>query len=68
MARGGKRKGAGAPRGNLNRLAHGRRSKQIHQAIENALQDPKGRAQVLSLVRKYHHSESEQPVDNLLIT
>jgi len=57
MARGGRRKGAGAPRENLNALKYGRRSKQIHQAIENALQDPKGRAQVLSLVRRYHGPE-----------
>jgi len=53
MPRGGKRTGAGAPRGNLNALARGRRSKQVQQAIENALDDPKGRAQVLALVRKY---------------
>jgi len=53
MTRGGKRPGAGAPRENLNALARGRRSKQIQQAIQNALEDPKGRAQVLALVRKY---------------
>jgi len=57
MARGGKRRGAGAPRENLNALKYGRRSKQIQLAISNALQDPKGRAQVLSLVRKYHDPE-----------
>jgi len=60
MPRGGKRNGAGAPRENLNALARGRRSKQIHQAIENALEDPKGRAQVLALVRKYQRGKEEE--------
>jgi len=59
MPRGGKRKGAGAPRGNLNALARGRRSKQLQQAIENALEDPKGRAQVLALVRKYKRGKED---------
>jgi uncharacterized protein YjcR len=54
MPKGGKRTGAGAPRGNLNALTHGRRSKQIEKAIENALHDPKGRVAVTTLVRKYH--------------
>jgi len=58
MSRGGKRKGAGAPRGNLNAMVHGERSKQIHRAIKNALQDPRGRTQVLALVRKYQGSDS----------
>jgi len=53
MPRGGKRNGAGAPTGNLNALAHGARSKQLTKAIAAALQDPKGRAQVLALVRRY---------------
>jgi len=60
MPRGGKRKGAGAPRANLNALARGRRSKQLHQAIENALEDPKGRAQVLALVRKFERTKDNQ--------
>lgn len=54
MPRGGKRPGAGAPRANLNRLTRAARSKQVQQAIENALQDPKGRVLVNTLVRKYH--------------
>ena len=38
--RGGIREGAGAPRGNLNRLVHGRRSKQFSSAIEKLASDP----------------------------
>jgi len=38
--RGGARQGAGAPAGNLNRLVHGQRSKQIDQAIEKLASDP----------------------------
>ena len=38
--RGGKRPGAGAPRGNLNRLKHGRRSKLIERAVEKICRDP----------------------------
>lgn len=38
--RGGKRPGAGAPRGNLNRLVHGRRSKIIERGVEKICQDP----------------------------
>ncbi|MBA7662357.1 hypothetical protein ES703_70385 [subsurface metagenome] len=54
MPRGGKRKGAGAPRGNVNALVNALRSKQIPQAIQNALEDPDGRARVLHLLRAYH--------------
>jgi hypothetical protein len=37
---GGKRKHAGAPPGNLNRLLHGRQSKLLRQAIEKMAADP----------------------------
>jgi len=57
MPRGGKRNGAGAPRGNLNHLVHGRTSKQIHEAIENALSDQQGSRDVMALLRKYHATE-----------
>jgi len=53
MPKGGKRPGAGAPKGNLNNLRHGKRSKIVNQAIANALSDPKGRVKVLELVRRY---------------
>jgi uncharacterized protein YjcR len=60
--RGGKRNGAGAPRGNLNALTSGARSKTVQSAIERALQDPKGRVKVLELVRKYSPSDEVNPV------
>jgi len=37
---GGKRPGAGAPRGNLNHLKHGRYSKLIERGVEKIAQDP----------------------------
>ena len=39
-SRGGKRAGAGAPVGNLNRLVHGQRSKQVEAAIDKLASDP----------------------------
>jgi len=57
MPRGGRRPGAGAPKGNLNNVVRGYTSKQILEAIGNALQDPRGRARVLDLVRQYRSSE-----------
>ena len=38
--RGGARAGAGAPQGNLNRIVHGGRSKQMNKAIEKLASDP----------------------------
>ena len=35
MPRGGKRPGAGAPKGNLNRLKHGKHSKQLSGVISS---------------------------------
>lgn len=57
MPKGGRRPGAGAPRGNLNHLTWGRKSNRLKEAIGNALQDPKGRVKVLELIRKYGNSE-----------
>jgi len=51
MPRGGKRPGAGAPKGNLNAIKDGRRSKQIARAVELALRDPRMRPRLLDLVR-----------------
>ncbi len=51
--RGGARPRAGAPKGNLNRLATGLRSKQIQEAIARALSDPQGRTKVYELVRRW---------------
>ncbi|MDI6857497.1 MAG: hypothetical protein QME71_04175 [Dehalococcoidia bacterium] len=38
--RGGRRSGAGAPRGNLNALKHGRRSQQLQRLFYRALNSP----------------------------
>lgn len=48
---GGRRVGAGAPRGNLNRLVHGRDSKLIRHAVEKLAQDPELRAFLLLIAR-----------------
>ncbi len=59
VGRGGRRPGAGAPEGNLNRLTHGRQSKQVRRAIENALADPEGQLIIEDLVRRYGSGEGQ---------
>jgi len=49
MPRGGKRPGAGAPKGNLNALKHGGRSKQFKQLGEIVAASPRAR----KLLRRY---------------
>lgn len=44
VARGGKRPGAGAPRGNLNALKHGRRSVRLHALVRLVAAGVVGRA------------------------
>jgi hypothetical protein len=58
--RGGARAGAGAPRGNLNRLVHGRRSKLIERGVEKICQDPDLLA-VLYLIAAFAESDSLPP-------
>jgi hypothetical protein len=58
--RGGKRQGAGAPRGNLNRLKHGRRSKLIERGVEKICQDPDLLA-ILYLISALAESDSLPP-------
>ncbi|HJX70000.1 MAG TPA: hypothetical protein VJ441_02785 [Dehalococcoidia bacterium] len=41
------------PKGNLNHLKDGVRSKQIQEAIARALSDPQGRTEVYELVRHW---------------
>jgi len=55
--RGGARQGAGAPQGNLNRLVHGQRSKQMSQAIEKLASDPELRPllKFLSVLAARYH-------------
>jgi len=52
MPRGGKRPGAGAPRGNLNALKTGSRSKQLNTVIEALLASPTIRRVMLKLVQQ----------------
>jgi len=51
--RGGPRPGAGAPRGNLNALKHGRRSTQFSQLGLLLAANPKIRAALLALARRH---------------
>jgi hypothetical protein len=54
MPRGGKRPGAGAPRGNLNGFKHGRNSQQHRQLVRLIARDP----EALGLLREMaeHHN------------
>jgi hypothetical protein len=52
MPRGGKRPGAGAPRGNLNALKTGSRSRQLNTVIEALLASPTIRRVMLKLVQQ----------------
>ena len=56
--RGGHRLGAGAPRGNLNALKHGRRSVQLDQAIEKLASDPKLRP-ILNFLATYRARQKQ---------
>jgi hypothetical protein len=51
MPRGGKRPGAGAPKGNLNAFKHGRRSPRARRIIETILADPAARRALIELQR-----------------
>jgi hypothetical protein len=52
MPRGGKRPGAGAPKGNLNALKTGSRSQQLNIVIEALLASPTVRRVMLKLVQQ----------------
>jgi ABC-type antimicrobial peptide transport system permease subunit len=51
MTHGGKRPGAGAPKGNLNALKTGRRSKQLKAVISALLASPSVRRVMLALMK-----------------
>ena len=59
--RGGIRPGAGAPKGNLNRLVHGRKSKQVRTAIEKLTSDPELRPllRFLLIFARKHYREDQ---------
>lgn len=48
---GGRRPGAGAPRGNLNRLSHGKQSQLLKGAVKKLVRDPELRALLLMIAR-----------------
>jgi len=52
--RGGRRPGAGAPRGNLNALKHGRRSRQFAEIGAIIAADPRASATLLALAGRRH--------------
>jgi hypothetical protein len=52
--RGGKRPGAGAPKGNMNNLKHGGYSKQFAEVGALLAQDPNIREALLALARKHN--------------
>ena len=51
MPRGGKRPGAGAPKGTLNAFKHGRNSRQYLRLLELASQDPETRRLLAKVAR-----------------
>jgi hypothetical protein len=50
---GGRRPGAGAPKGNMNALKHGRRSRRINALGRMVASDPKWRADLLAIADKW---------------
>ena len=58
MPRGGKRPGAGAPKGNHNALKTGRHSKRFREAMSNLINTPEFRA-ILIAYRKKQISEQK---------
>lgn len=56
---GGKRPGAGAPRGNLNALTHGKQSNQMHQLIEIIAAAPGGK-QLLANILARHQAQIDR--------
>lgn len=63
---GGKRRGAGAPQGNLNRLSHGHQSKLLRIAVEKLAADPELRAFLLLLARAATQGELPQTTKKLI--
>jgi hypothetical protein len=63
VTRGGRRPGAGAPRGNLNRLTTGHRSDQLRGLFEAMLRRPylARLVEALALGVRYSHSTGRPP-------
>lgn len=53
MARGGRRPGAGAPRGNINAIKHGRYStREIQAMIDDAMLDPEKKKRLVEFLKE----------------
>ena len=59
MPRGGRRPGAGAPKGNLNALKTGARSRQLRAVLAALLIEPHTRHVMLQLARRHHLQREE---------
>lgn len=59
MPRGGRRSGAGAPRGNLNALKTGTRSRQLRAVLAALLIEPNTRRVILRLAQRQHLRREE---------
>ncbi len=59
MPRGGKRPGAGAPRGNLNALKHGRRSRQMAELGALIAQSPTARNALLAVNDQWEREKKD---------
>ncbi len=60
MPRGGKRPGAGAPKGNMNGLKHGRYSKQHKRLAEVIAGDPECQTLLLDIAKRYRKAQARQ--------
>ncbi len=59
MPRGGKRPGAGARKGNLNALKHGRNSQQMEQLLQAILSIPRLRETLAAYYRRQQRTERQ---------
>jgi len=60
MPRGGKRPGAGAPKGNMNGLKHGRYSKQHKRLAEMIAADPECQKLLLDIAKRNRKAQARQ--------
>ena len=69
MPRGGKRPGAGAPRGNLNALKSGRHSTQLRALADTLASIPEARSILISAARRHarHKRQASRIALSLLI-
>ena len=60
---GGRRPGAGAPKGNLNGFKHGRRSRQLAEAVMFFAANPTTRATLIALANRYRVKQGKTEDD-----